>query len=109
MLKRAQCVSFARDFLPVLSLVQSLSFRFVSQTWNGGVVGDLIVVRCKVGGGGWEEMLVRVSVGRENENLLAGLYPHYDTGKVPLPCAQPRSTFPAPCPSVRREETRMSE
>lgn len=63
-------------------------------------MGDLIEVRCKVEDRGWEEMLVRVSVGIESENLLADLYPHYDTGKVPFPCAKPRRSFPAPCPSV---------
>jgi len=72
-------------------------------------VGDLIEVRCEVEGGDWEEMLIRVSVGTENESLLADLYPQYDAGKVPWPCAKPRSSFPAPCPSVRREETRISE
>ncbi len=65
MLRRGQCAAFPRFFLPASSLVQSLSFRFVPQTWNGGVVGYLIEVGCKVENCGWEEMLVNVFIATE--------------------------------------------
>lgn len=37
-----------------------------------GFVGDLVEVGCGVKDRGWEELLVRVFIGTESENILAG-------------------------------------